>query len=151
MLDLQQFADGKFPKTMSKGHKSSIKKSLRSGLWCITAISLWEFRTFYDGFTPAPHGDAVYERLMPYRILGASFLGRLVAAVLIQIKGDTAVYALSATLPEFRYLNANHFLLYQFITYPPDGVRYLDLGEVKDSTDPKIQAINQFKKHWGHI
>lgn len=155
MLDLMQFKNGKLPPNMSKGHKSSIKKSLKSNL-VLKYIPLKVFQCFYSQFTPVPHTDAKYKSLEPYEILGAYIplpdnRQRLVSAILVQLKGDTAYYALSATLPEYKHLCPNHFLLYQFIVGAPPYVKYFDFGDMTPSQDPKIDSINKFKRHWGHM
>ena len=154
-------------RNMRKGHKSDIKKALRSGIRieeAQTADDVQAFADIYHKMQKARkiHGHTTMEITGIYNYVCNNDLGTLLLAkdkndsvvggAIIVKQGISARYLISASDPEKRDLPMTHLIIYRAIEIAKEErMRYFDFWGYNHfaDKDDQIYNVNLFKKGFG--
>ncbi len=159
LLDLQPSIAG-VQDRFDRRAKRGIARASRSRLQVRLADDPSAVRQFYglNVLTRRKHGvppqplrffEILWEQLRPQgavEILMAEYEGQVIAAIVLLVFRETAIYAYGASDQSYLRFAPNHALFDAAIAWAVErGYRYFDFGR----TAPDNQGLMEFKRQWG--
>ncbi len=150
---------------LEKRARNAVRKATRSGLKLTLAQSLSDMKDYYSLHLqtyektgakahPSNYFETIWEKLNPQnlcQVFFAEYNHERVAAVIILMYKEAAVYNSGASSTEYLKHEPNSFLQWEVMKFLlQNKFKVYDLGGVVPlSKDAKLRSMNMFKRQWG--
>jgi hypothetical protein len=150
---------------LEKRARNAVRKATRSGLKLTLAESLSDIKDYYSlhlqtyektgaKIHPSSYFETIWEKLNPQnlgQVFFAEYNHERVAAVIILMYKEAAVYNSGASSTEYLKYEPNSFLQWEVMKFLlQNKFKAYDLGgAIPLAKDAKLQSMNMFKRQWG--